>query len=391
MAASCPPNTRSPAPFLLVLLGARAGNAPHRRGFGLARGILGMPWLRHREGRGERDKRPCDERSEPASDCQVEPPETEHLSNRRTNPGPARSPPSCAVGASGGSDLSLPMLDYFGQSAAATGNVDPPFSTPPGAAYGVERYFSPNTISTRFLGCVRLLADYFWESLSMKKLATSIILPAMLSTALWAAPSFAGDMSAGSPGNGESPRGGATDQDYVYREAKPIAPKLEAGEESRAAPITDETAVINSLTAVGKIQRRQGPQGRGERGAQGDHQAAAQRSGRRRRRRQDLGPEEGGGPGLQDRRRSLAPGVRQRRPHPDRQYQGLSVHRDRLSRIEGREGQLRELLGDADRPVDGADGRALPLQPRGRRLAGGHVLRARPQRLDRRRRSVRRL
>jgi hypothetical protein len=86
----------------------------------------------------------------------------------------------------------------------------------------------------------------------MKKLATSIILPAVLSTALWAAPSFAGDISAGSQGSGESPRGGATDQDYVYREAKPIAPKLEAGEESRAAPITDETAVINSLTAVGK-------------------------------------------------------------------------------------------------------------------------------------------
>ena len=86
----------------------------------------------------------------------------------------------------------------------------------------------------------------------MKKLATSIILPAVLSTALLAAPAFAGDMSAGSQGSGESPRGGATDQDYVYREAKPIAPKLEAGEESRAAPITDETAVINSLTAVGK-------------------------------------------------------------------------------------------------------------------------------------------
>jgi V8-like Glu-specific endopeptidase len=86
----------------------------------------------------------------------------------------------------------------------------------------------------------------------VKTLATSIILPALLSTALWAAPSFAGDMSAGSQGNGESPRGGATDQDYVYREAKPIAPKLEAGEESRAAPITDETAIVNSLTAVGK-------------------------------------------------------------------------------------------------------------------------------------------
>ena len=86
----------------------------------------------------------------------------------------------------------------------------------------------------------------------MKKLATSIILPALLSTALWAAPSFAADVSAGSAGNGESPRGGATDSDYTFRDAKPFDQKLEAGEESRAAPITDETAIINSLTAVGK-------------------------------------------------------------------------------------------------------------------------------------------
>jgi V8-like Glu-specific endopeptidase len=86
----------------------------------------------------------------------------------------------------------------------------------------------------------------------MKKLATSIILPALLSTALWVAPSFAADVSAGSAGNGESPRGGATDSDYTYRDAKPFDQKLESGEESRAAPITDETAIINSLTAVGK-------------------------------------------------------------------------------------------------------------------------------------------
>ncbi len=53
--------------FLLVLLGARAGNAAHRRGFGLARGVLGIPGLRHREGRvASASKRPRDERSEPA-------------------------------------------------------------------------------------------------------------------------------------------------------------------------------------------------------------------------------------------------------------------------------------------------------------------------------------
>jgi V8-like Glu-specific endopeptidase len=86
----------------------------------------------------------------------------------------------------------------------------------------------------------------------MKRLATTILAPAMLSTALWATPLLAADFSGGSGGDGESPRGGATDQEYVLREAKPIAPKLEAGEESRAAPITDETAVINALTAVGK-------------------------------------------------------------------------------------------------------------------------------------------
>ena len=58
--------------------------------------------------------------------------------------------------------------------------------------------------------------------------------------------------SGGNPGNGESPRGDVTDGDFVLHDAKPVEPKLEAGEESRAAPITDETAVINSLTAVGK-------------------------------------------------------------------------------------------------------------------------------------------
>ena len=66
------------------------------------------------------------------------------------------------------------------------------------------------------------------------------------------APSSPRTCPRGSAGNGESPRGGATDSDFTFRDAKPIDPKLEAGEDSRAAPITDETAIVNSLTAVGK-------------------------------------------------------------------------------------------------------------------------------------------
>lgn len=83
------------------------------------------------------------------------------------------------------------------------------------------------------------------------KLAT-IIASTMLSTALWAAPSFAADFSGGSQGDGESPRGGLTDQDFVFRGGAALLPKIEAGEESRAAPTTDEEAILKSLTAVGK-------------------------------------------------------------------------------------------------------------------------------------------
>ena len=79
--------------------------------------------------------------------------------------------------------------------------------------------------------------------------------------------------SGGNQGNGESPRGGVTDQDFVYREAKPIAPKLEADEESRAAPITDEHGGHQFADRRRQVQRRQGPQGRAERRAEGDRQA----------------------------------------------------------------------------------------------------------------------
>jgi hypothetical protein len=78
-------NTRSPAPSSLFCLRHRG-----TRRIGEASGLpvaSGMPWVRHRKGRGRRQAT-SDERSEPFCDCQVEPPETEHLSNRRTTPGP---------------------------------------------------------------------------------------------------------------------------------------------------------------------------------------------------------------------------------------------------------------------------------------------------------------
>lgn len=81
---------------------------------------------------------------------------------------------------------------------------------------------------------------------------TAFIAPAMLSTALWATPLLAADFSGGSQGNGETPRGDITDQDFSLREATPVLPKLGKDEATRAAPITDEQAVIRSLTAVGK-------------------------------------------------------------------------------------------------------------------------------------------
>jgi V8-like Glu-specific endopeptidase len=83
------------------------------------------------------------------------------------------------------------------------------------------------------------------------KLST-FIAPAMLSTALWATPLFASDFSGGNQGNGEAPRGDITDKDFSLREATPLLPKLGKDEATRAAPITDEQAVIQSLTAVGK-------------------------------------------------------------------------------------------------------------------------------------------
>jgi len=86
----------------------------------------------------------------------------------------------------------------------------------------------------------------------MKKLATSIILPGLLlSTALWMAPAFAADHSAGSAGSDDASRG-VLSEEYTLRGKATPTPKLEDGEETRAAPLTDETAIVKALTAVGK-------------------------------------------------------------------------------------------------------------------------------------------
>ena len=225
----------------------------------------------------------------------------------------------------------------------------------------------------------------------MKKLATSIILPAVLSTALWAAPSFAGDMSAGSPGSGESPRGGATDQDYVYREAKPIAPKLEAGEESRAAPITDETAVINSLTAVGKSSDGK------------DLKVEASEALKAIIKQQLNAPADGGGANKTSAPKGAEDPAFKTGDEASRQVFGsddrIQIGNTKvypftaIGYLESKDvkGNYESCSATLIGPIDGAHRRALPVQPRRRRLAGRHVLRARTQRLDRGRRSVRRL
>jgi V8-like Glu-specific endopeptidase len=82
------------------------------------------------------------------------------------------------------------------------------------------------------------------------KLATAIVAPLMLSTALWAIPAFAADLSAGSAGNGEAPRD--ITSDFTMREATPLEPKIEKGEVTSRDVMTDEAAIIKSLTAVGK-------------------------------------------------------------------------------------------------------------------------------------------
>jgi V8-like Glu-specific endopeptidase len=85
----------------------------------------------------------------------------------------------------------------------------------------------------------------------MKRQATTFVLTALLSTALWAAPSFAQQAGSASEGDGGSPRDAQTEE-FKFGRAKPIAPpKIEAGEESRAAP-TDEKTAVDSLTVFSR-------------------------------------------------------------------------------------------------------------------------------------------
>jgi V8-like Glu-specific endopeptidase len=84
----------------------------------------------------------------------------------------------------------------------------------------------------------------------MTKLTKAILVSTILSTALWAAPSFAQPGGA-SEGSGEAGRGSPLDGDFKFGRAKPIAPpKLEAGEESRAAPMADEDKIVDSFSIL---------------------------------------------------------------------------------------------------------------------------------------------
>lgn len=87
----------------------------------------------------------------------------------------------------------------------------------------------------------------------MNKLASSLVLSTLFATTMLSGAAFAQDFSGGSEGSGEASRSPMA-QEFTLRDAtKPIdSPKLEEGEESRAAPITDEAAVVNSMTAVGR-------------------------------------------------------------------------------------------------------------------------------------------
>lgn len=85
----------------------------------------------------------------------------------------------------------------------------------------------------------------------MQKFTSAIIMSGVLSAALWAAPAFA-DMGKASEGTGEATRAAPTEE-YKFGRAKPASPpKLEAGEESRAAPITDENKAVESLTVLSR-------------------------------------------------------------------------------------------------------------------------------------------
>lgn len=78
----------------------------------------------------------------------------------------------------------------------------------------------------------------------MTRTRNAILTSALLSTAFWAASAFAQSTPPGSAGTGETPRAapGAPIELHIA-EAKPLTPKLEAGEAARAAPMSEDKAV----------------------------------------------------------------------------------------------------------------------------------------------------
>ena len=98
----------------------------------------------------------------------------------------------------------------------------------------------------------------FGES-HVTKLASGIVILALASTAIWAAPAFA-QMGKSNPGTGEEMRSAPGGADIKLGDAKPIAPpKIEADEASRA-PILDEGKAVESFTVLtrsadGKVSR----------------------------------------------------------------------------------------------------------------------------------------
>lgn len=94
----------------------------------------------------------------------------------------------------------------------------------------------------------------------MKKSATGLTMSTLLFAA-FASHAFAAEMGSANEGSGEAPRAAPFDESFPFDQVKPIAPpKLEAGEESRAAPILDENKAVGSFavltrSADGKVTR----------------------------------------------------------------------------------------------------------------------------------------
>jgi len=86
----------------------------------------------------------------------------------------------------------------------------------------------------------------------MKLQATSVAAWALLTTAVLAFPALAQEAGRSSEGDGASPRAAPMEGEHEIGRATPIAPpKLETGEESRAAPV-DEATAVKSFTVLSR-------------------------------------------------------------------------------------------------------------------------------------------